>query len=111
MPPKKESKGKKRKKKKKEWSVSLNMSTIDYKPFLVILFQAIHNFFKEKLPFLVTDTIDGPEASSKCIRVRLNSGGSHKNGKSSQKRKDRVDKPFDSRGSDNWPEHVGKFLR
>ncbi|WKA03129.1 hypothetical protein VitviT2T_021258 [Vitis vinifera] len=72
---------------------------------------AVHNFFKENLKFLVTDTIDGPDTSSKCIRVRLNSGGSHNNGRNSRKRKDRRDKPFDSRGSDNWSEHVGKFLR
>ncbi|RVW13060.1 Multisubstrate pseudouridine synthase 7 [Vitis vinifera] len=72
---------------------------------------AVHNFFKENLKFLVTDTIDGSDASSKCIRVRLNSGGSHNNGRNSRKRKDRRDKPFDSRGSDNWSEHVGKFLR
>ncbi|CAI9262578.1 unnamed protein product [Lactuca saligna] len=32
---------------------------------------AIHNFFKEKLKFLVTDTVDGPESSSKCILTCL----------------------------------------
>ncbi|KAK9293195.1 hypothetical protein L1049_021184 [Liquidambar formosana] len=72
---------------------------------------AVHNFFKEKLKFLVTDTLDGPDASSKCIRVRLNSGGHHNKGRNSKKRKDRDEKPFDSRGSENWSEHVGKFLR
>ena len=73
-------------------------------------FQAVHNFFKEKLKFLVTDTIDGPDATSKCIRVRLNGGKSH--GRHSfKKRKDRDDKPYDGRGSDNWPEHLGKYLR
>ncbi|XP_057962932.1 multisubstrate pseudouridine synthase 7 isoform X2 [Malania oleifera] len=72
---------------------------------------AIHNFFKEKFKFLVTDTIDGPDASSKCIRVRLNSKGQCNNGRNSKKRKDRRDKPFDSRGSDHWPEDLGKFLR
>ncbi|CAN1285446.1 Pseudouridylate synthase 7 homolog [Linum perenne] len=71
--------------------------------------QAVHNFFKEKLKFLVTDTVDGPDASSKCIRVRLNSGGN--DGRSSRKRKDRGGKAFDSRGSSNWPDHLGKFLR
>ncbi|XP_056166042.1 multisubstrate pseudouridine synthase 7 isoform X2 [Syzygium oleosum] len=71
---------------------------------------AIHNYFKEKFKFLVTDTIDGPDASTKCIRVRVSSGGQSK-GKMSKKRKERGDKPFDSRGSSSWPEHVGKFLR
>ncbi|KAJ7973462.1 Pseudouridine synthase family protein [Quillaja saponaria] len=72
---------------------------------------AIHNFFKENLKFLVTDTVEGPDASSKCIRVRLNSGGPNNKGRNSKKRKERGDKPFDSRGSENWPDHVGKFLR
>ncbi|GMG99613.1 hypothetical protein Nepgr_001453 [Nepenthes gracilis] len=72
---------------------------------------AVHNFFKEKLKFLVTDTVDGPEASSKCIRVRLDSGGNQNKGRSSRKRKDRGHKPFDSRGSDDWLENRGKFLR
>ncbi|XP_059652720.1 multisubstrate pseudouridine synthase 7 isoform X2 [Cornus florida] len=72
---------------------------------------AMHNFFKEKLKFLVTDTVDGPDASSKCIRVWLNSsGGNSGSGRNSKKRKDRGDKPYDNRG-DNWPEHLGKFLR
>ncbi|KDP23645.1 hypothetical protein JCGZ_23478 [Jatropha curcas] len=72
---------------------------------------AMHNFFKEKFKFLVTDTVDGPDASSKCIRIRLNSGGHKNGGRNSKKRKERGDKPFDSRGSDDWPEHLGKFLR
>ncbi|XP_022159173.1 pseudouridylate synthase 7 homolog [Momordica charantia] len=71
---------------------------------------AIHNFFK-KFKFLVTDTIDGPDSSSKCVRVRVDSGVQNNRGRSSNKRKERGDKPFDSRGSDNWPEHVGKFLK
>ncbi|PKI47166.1 hypothetical protein CRG98_032437 [Punica granatum] len=71
---------------------------------------AIHNYFKENFKFLVTDTIDGPDASSKSIRVRLYSGGEG-NGRNSRKRKERGDKPFDSRGSSSWPENVGKFLR
>lgn len=72
----------------------------------------VHNFFKEKLKFLVTDTIDGPDASSKCIRVRLNSrGNSTTRGNNSKKRKGRNDIPFDGRGSDHWPEGTGKFLR
>ncbi|KAI7736836.1 hypothetical protein M8C21_016529, partial [Ambrosia artemisiifolia] len=72
---------------------------------------AMHNFFKEKLKFLVTDTVDGPEPSSKCIRVRLNSGGNNDRGRGSKKRKGRGDTPYDSRGSDHWPNHLGKFLR
>ncbi|XP_007030612.2 PREDICTED: multisubstrate pseudouridine synthase 7 isoform X2 [Theobroma cacao] len=71
---------------------------------------AMHNFFKENLRFLVTDTVDGPDSSSKCIRVRLNSGNNNK-GRNSKKRKERGDKPYDSRGSSHWPEHLGKFLR
>lgn len=72
---------------------------------------AVHVFFRENFKFLVTDTVDGPDASIKCIRVRLNSGGSNNNGKNSRKRKERDTKPFDSRGSENWPENAGKFLR
>ncbi|XLS60362.1 hypothetical protein HN51_014590 [Arachis hypogaea] len=71
----------------------------------------MHKFFKGNFKFLVTDTVDGPDASSKCIRVRLNSGGPNNNGRNSKKRKERGDKPFDSRGSKSWPENVEKFLR
>ncbi|VFQ70338.1 unnamed protein product [Cuscuta campestris] len=71
----------------------------------------IHNFIKEKMRFLVTDTVDGPDNSSKCIRVRLNVGGNSGRGKNSRKRKDRGEKPYDSRGSDHWPQELGKFLR
>ncbi|XP_039067891.1 LOW QUALITY PROTEIN: multisubstrate pseudouridine synthase 7-like [Hibiscus syriacus] len=70
---------------------------------------AMHNFFKENLRFLVTDTVDGPDSSSKCIRVRLNSGNNNRGG--NFKKRKRGDKPFDSRGSSHWPEHLGKFLR
>ncbi|KHN31449.1 Multisubstrate pseudouridine synthase 7 [Glycine soja] len=73
--------------------------------------KAMHNFFKENFKFLVTDVVDGPDASSKCIRVRLNSAEPNNKGKNSKKRKERGDKPFDSRGSENWPKNVGKFLR
>lgn len=74
--------------------------------------QAIHNFFKERLKFLVTDTVDGPDPSSKCIRVRLNSGENNDRGRGgSKKRKGRDETPYDCRGSDHWPEHLGKFLR
>ncbi|CAL9219613.1 unnamed protein product [Arabidopsis halleri] len=72
---------------------------------------AIHNFVKENFKFLVTDTVDGPDSTSKCIRVRVNSGAHNNRGNRSKKRKERGDKPFDSRGSEHWPEHVGKFLR
>lgn len=71
----------------------------------------VHNFFKEKLKFLVSDTIDGPDSSSKCIRLRLDSGKKNEKGRDSRKRKDRGDRPYDCRGSDSWPEHLGKFLR
>ncbi|CAH2055083.1 unnamed protein product, partial [Thlaspi arvense] len=72
---------------------------------------AIHNFVKENFKFLVTDTVDGPGPTSKCIRVRGNSRDLNSRGKRSKKRKERGDKPFDSRGSEHWPEHVGKFLK
>ncbi|XP_074328781.1 multisubstrate pseudouridine synthase 7-like [Apium graveolens] len=72
---------------------------------------AMHNFFKENVKFLVTDTVDGPDAASKCIRVRLNSGGNTGRGKNSKKRKERNEKSYDSRGSKNWPEHLGKFIK
>ncbi|KAL6515196.1 hypothetical protein OROHE_018828 [Orobanche hederae] len=73
---------------------------------------AIHHFFKERLTFLVTDTVDGPDSLSKCVRVRLNSGSNNGRGRiPSRKRKDRGDKSYDSRGSDSWPTHTGKFLR
>ncbi|KAG5626342.1 hypothetical protein H5410_011560 [Solanum commersonii] len=72
---------------------------------------AIHNFFKERLKFLVTDTIDGVEDQSKSVRVRLNNDRNNGRGRSSRKRKDRDDKRYDSRGSDSWPGHLGKFLR
>lgn len=74
----------------------------------------VHNFFKKSFKLLVTDTVEEAEGSLKCIRVRLSSEARGK-GKRGKKRKDvgnsRDDKPFDSRGSDNWPEHLGKFLR
>ncbi|KAL9266973.1 hypothetical protein AKJ16_DCAP26715 [Drosera capensis] len=71
----------------------------------------VHNFFKEKLKFLVTVTVDGSEASSKCIRVRLDSGGNQNRGRSSHKRKEKGGKLFDSRGSEDWLVTLGKFLR
>ncbi|KAK4410846.1 Pseudouridylate synthase 7 [Sesamum angolense] len=71
----------------------------------------VHNFFKESLKLFVTDTIDGPDSVSKSVRVRLNSGSHSGSRRNSKKRKERGDKPYDSRGSDNWPENIGKFLR
>lgn len=71
----------------------------------------MHNFVKEHFTFLVTDTVDGPDTSSKCIRVWFNAGGNNGKGRNSRKRKDRADKPYDNRGSDNWPDHLDKFLR
>ncbi|XP_073108058.1 uncharacterized protein [Elaeis guineensis] len=77
----------------------------------------VHNFFKKNFKFFVTDTVEGSEGASKCVRVRFCSvqgGGGSRRGK---KRKDigasdlKDDMPFDSRGSDNWPENLGKFLR
>lgn len=95
--------------------LSLVLLRLIYHSFLFIealLFQAVHNFFKERMKFLVTDTVDGPDSSSKCIRVRLNSGSNSGRGRNSRKRKDRDDRPYDSRGSDSsWPENLGKFLR
>lgn len=73
--------------------------------------QAMHNFFKENMKFLVTDTVDGPDTSSKCIRVRLNSSVNAGRGKNSRKRKERNEKSYDSRGSKNWPENLGKFIK
>lgn len=75
------------------------------------MLQAVHLFFKEKLKFLITDTIDGPQDLSKCIRVRPNSAGNQNKGRNCRKRKERDDKPFDSRGAHDWPEHLGNFLR
>lgn len=83
---------------------------IIYFTLLLKCFQAVHNYFKANLKFLVTDTVDGPDSVSKCIRVRQHSGGSE-NGRGSRKRKERGGKPFDSRGTDDWPETLGKFLR
>ncbi|CAL5421623.1 unnamed protein product [Camellia sinensis] len=81
---------------------------------------AVHTFFKERLKFLVTDTIDGLDTSSKCIRVWFdaggnngtgrNSGGNNGTSRNSKKWKDRGSKHYDTRGSDNWPGHLDKFL-
>ncbi|AQK94665.1 Pseudouridine synthase family protein [Zea mays] len=81
----------------------------------------VHNFFKKTFKFLVTDTVEHSDGVQKCIRVRFGSeagvgrgaggrgrGRKRKNMGSSDWRDGR---PFDSRGSSNWPDNVGKFLR
>lgn len=51
------------------------------------------------------------------MRVRFCSGDGGAKNKRGKKRKEpggsgpKNERPFDSRGSDNWPEHLGKFLR
>ncbi|KAL6841515.1 hypothetical protein ACP4OV_028658 [Aristida adscensionis] len=79
----------------------------------------VHNFFKRNFKFLVTDTVEHSDGVQRCIRVRLGSGagGGRGNGGRGRKRKNmggsdwRDDRPFDSRGSSNWSDNVGKFLR
>jgi hypothetical protein len=79
----------------------------------------VHNCFKKNFKFLVTDTVEHSDGVQKCIRVRLGSGtgGGRGGGGRGRKRKNmggsgwRDDSPFDSRGSSNWLDHVGKFLR
>ncbi|XP_042387375.1 pseudouridylate synthase 7 homolog isoform X2 [Zingiber officinale] len=71
----------------------------------------VHNFFKKNFKFLVTDTVEESGENSKYIRVRRRSGNGGGPSKRGMKRKDKDDKPFDSRGSKSWPEHLGKFLR
>ncbi|KAK1311323.1 hypothetical protein QJS10_CPA08g00293 [Acorus calamus] len=70
----------------------------------------VHNFFKKNFKFLITDTVEVPGSDLKCVRVRYSSSG--EKGRGGRKRKDRGEsnKPFDSRGSDDWPDHLGKFL-
>ncbi|KAL6609680.1 hypothetical protein ACP70R_039649 [Stipagrostis hirtigluma subsp. patula] len=80
----------------------------------------VHNFFKKNFKFLVTDTVEHSDGVQRCIRVRLGSGaggGRGGGGGRGRKRKNmgdsgwRDDRPFDSRGSSNWSDNVGKFLR
>ena len=84
--------------------------------------QEVHNFFKGRLPFLVTDTVDGPDSHSKCVRVRiLNNAGSNKakrkkdfrgnDGRNKRKKDDHTGPCFDTRGADNWPSQHGKYLQ
>lgn len=80
------------------------------------IFQELHNFFKKNFKFLITDTVEESN-DIKCVRVRFCLGGGDSRSQCGKKRKGRGgkssnnDRPFDSRGSDNWPEHLGKFLR
>ncbi|XP_059064023.1 multisubstrate pseudouridine synthase 7-like [Cryptomeria japonica] len=99
---------------------------------------ALHNFFKTNLNFLVTDTIEGTDSNSKCVRVRYypNKKGAHGRDRDCRRQGDKkrknwgskedrnpkrgkydgglsgdLDQAFDSRGADEWPEDRGKFLR
>ncbi|XP_066362055.1 uncharacterized protein [Miscanthus floridulus] len=81
----------------------------------------VHNFFKKTFKFLVTDTVEHSDGVQRCIRVRLGSGAGGGRGGGGRgrgrKRKNmgssdwRDDRPFDSRGSSNWSDNAGKFLR
>ncbi|KAM0824465.1 hypothetical protein ACQ4PT_070182 [Festuca glaucescens] len=89
----------------------------------------VHGFFKNNFKFLVTDTVEHSDGVQKCIRVRVGSeagggrgrgggGGRGRGGRGGggrgRKRKDMNGSdwgPYDSRGSSNWPAHIGKFLR
>ncbi|XP_049932153.1 multisubstrate pseudouridine synthase 7 [Nymphaea colorata] len=79
---------------------------------------AVHNFFKSNFKFLITDTVEGPDSLSKCVRVRFYASKQHGGGRNAKKRKmassDSVEgesfQPFDSRGAKNWPDNIGKFL-
>lgn len=73
----------------------------------------MHNFFKKNFKFLVTDTVEELDGSLKCIRVRLTkaAGGGRRGKKRKSMGNGRDDRPFDSRGSDDWPKSLGKFLR
>lgn len=85
----------------------------------------VHSFVKSRLSFLVTDTIDGPDSKSKCVRVRIlddNCNRGRNNGKRMKGFRGNRDKnkrqkhegdvlSFDSRGADNWPSQDGKYLQ
>lgn len=93
---------------------------------LLYIMQAIHNFFKTHLTFLVTDTVDGPTSKEKCIRLRYDNGKrtggfrkrerdfgpKHSWDNKRQKPSNSVmSQPYDSRGADDWPSDRPKFLR
>ncbi|KAG0556562.1 hypothetical protein KC19_11G062700 [Ceratodon purpureus] len=92
----------------------------------------IHTFFKSRLTFLTTDTVDGPSSTEKCIRLRHSAGNQGGGGRGFQKRGREVggrgrgrgwenkrqkinegdsDQPYDARGSDGWPSERPKFLQ
>eukprot|EP00249_Psilotum_nudum_P012522 c23830_g1_i2 orf=290-1879(+) len=84
----------------------------------------VHNFFKGRLSFLVTDTVDGPDSRSKRIRIRFDAKyGGKGNGSHGKRRRDcrgkwsryKRQKPegpeYDSRGKDDWLAQKGKYLQ
>lgn len=100
-------------------------------PSMCAHIQAIHNFFKTRLTFFVTDTVDGPTSSEKCVRLRhtvgRSGGGGGRGGRFQKRGRDfgsrgqdnkrqkpndgETDQPFDSRGSNGWPADRPKFLQ
>lgn len=68
---------------------------------------------------MLTDTVEHSDGIQRCIRVRLKPGrrerrdvdGRGRNRKGTGSSGWRDDKPFDSRGSIIWPDHLGKFIR
>jgi tRNA pseudouridine13 synthase len=94
--------------------------------------QIIHTFFKSRLTFLTSDTVDGPSSTEKCIRLRHYVGNQGGGGRGFQKRgrehggrgrgrswdskrqktnEGDSDQPYDARGSDGWPSERPKFLQ
>lgn len=92
----------------------------------------IHTFFKSRLTFLTSDTVDGPSSTEKCIRLRHYAGHQGGGGRGFQKRgrehggrgrgrswdskrqktnEGDSDQPYDARGSDGWPSERPKFLQ
>lgn len=92
--------------------------------------QIIHTFFKSRLTFLTSDTVDGPSSTEKCIRLRHQAGNQGGGGRGFQKRgrehgsrgrgrgrdnkrhktnEGDSDQPYDARGSDGWPSERPKF--
>lgn len=91
----------------------------------------IHTFFKSRLTFITSDTVDGASATDKCIRLRhqpRNQGGGNRFqkrgrehggrgrgwGRDSKRQKATeggLEQPYDARDSDGWPSERPKFLR
>uniref|UniRef100_A0A0E0JPB4 TRUD domain-containing protein n=1 Tax=Oryza punctata TaxID=4537 RepID=A0A0E0JPB4_ORYPU len=79
----------------------------------------VHDFFKRNFESLLTDTVEHSDGIQRCIRVRLKQGrrewrdvdGRVRNRKGTGSSGWRDDRPFDSRGSIIWPDHLGKFIR